>query len=179
MAEADPAFTGALVGFLAADGVTATYSRTAGETVAGGPYTISATLSPAGVLGNYRHHLQHGELHHRQGEDCVGDAGCGEQDLWRCRPGVYGTLVGFLAADGVTATYSRTAGETVAGGPYTISATLSPAGCAEQLHHHLQHGQLHDQWKRPGYHGEQSDEDVWGHGDLCGHRIHHRRRAID
>ena len=33
--------------------MTATYSRTAGETVAGSPYTISATLSPAGVLGNY------------------------------------------------------------------------------------------------------------------------------
>src|SRR5204863_44987 len=50
---ADPAFTGTLVGFLAADGVTATYRRTAGETVAGGPYTISAILSPAAVLGNY------------------------------------------------------------------------------------------------------------------------------
>ena len=45
--------SGTLTGFLAADGVTATYSRTAGETVAGSPYTISATLSPAGVLGNY------------------------------------------------------------------------------------------------------------------------------
>ena len=33
--------------------MTATYSRTAGETVAGSPYTISATLSPAGVLSNY------------------------------------------------------------------------------------------------------------------------------
>ena len=41
------------LGFVAADGVTATYSRTAGETVAGGPYTITATLSPAGVLDNY------------------------------------------------------------------------------------------------------------------------------
>ena len=50
---ADPALTGTLSGFLAADGVTATYSRTAGETVAGGPYTISAALSPAAVLGNY------------------------------------------------------------------------------------------------------------------------------
>src|SRR5204863_55389 len=50
---ADPALTGTLIGFLAGDGVTATYSRTAGETVAGNPYTISATLSPAGVLGNY------------------------------------------------------------------------------------------------------------------------------
>ena len=35
------------------DGVTATYSRTTGETVLGSPYTISATLSPAGVLSNY------------------------------------------------------------------------------------------------------------------------------
>ena len=45
--------TGTLTGFLAADDVTATYSRTAGETVLGGPYTISAALSPATVLSNY------------------------------------------------------------------------------------------------------------------------------
>src|SRR5204862_1764049 len=50
---ADPTLSGSLSGFLAADGVTASYSRSAGETVAGGPYTISATLSPSGVLGNY------------------------------------------------------------------------------------------------------------------------------
>jgi len=50
---ADPAFGGTLSGFLASDGVTATYSRTTGESVAGGPYTISATLSPAAVLSNY------------------------------------------------------------------------------------------------------------------------------
>src|SRR5438270_10138890 len=47
----DPALTGTLVGFLDADGVTASYSRTAGETVA--TYTISATLSPISVLSNY------------------------------------------------------------------------------------------------------------------------------
>ena len=50
---ADPAFTGTLTGFLAADAVTATYSRTAGTSVAGSPYAISAVLSPASVLGNY------------------------------------------------------------------------------------------------------------------------------
>jgi fibronectin-binding autotransporter adhesin len=33
--------------------VTAVYSRAAGETVAGGPYTITAALSPAAVLDNY------------------------------------------------------------------------------------------------------------------------------
>src|SRR5204863_4831475 len=51
--SADPVFTGTLVGFVAADNVTATYTRTAGEIVAGSPYKISATLAPAGVLGNY------------------------------------------------------------------------------------------------------------------------------
>jgi hypothetical protein len=50
---ADPTLTGTLAGFLAADNVSATYSRTAGETVNGGPYTISATLAPNGVLSNY------------------------------------------------------------------------------------------------------------------------------
>ena len=39
--------------FLAADGVTASYSRDSGETVLGGPYHITATLSPAAVLTNY------------------------------------------------------------------------------------------------------------------------------
>src|SRR5207244_11107552 len=39
--------------FLAADGVTASYSRAAGETVLGGPYHLTATLAPAGVLSNY------------------------------------------------------------------------------------------------------------------------------
>src|SRR4029077_20302855 len=50
--DADPALTGTLAGFLGADGVSAVYSRTAHETVAGSS-TISAVLSPAGVLGNY------------------------------------------------------------------------------------------------------------------------------
>jgi DNA-binding beta-propeller fold protein YncE len=50
---ADPILTGTLTGFLPADGVTASFSRAPGETVPGSPYTIAATLSPAGVLGNY------------------------------------------------------------------------------------------------------------------------------
>src|SRR5258706_11506157 len=49
----DPALSGTLSGFLTADGVTASYSRTTGETVARHPHTIIATLSPTGVLGNY------------------------------------------------------------------------------------------------------------------------------
>ncbi|MBF8295565.1 MAG: Bacterial surface protein [Bacteroidetes bacterium] len=53
LGASDPALTGILSGFIPSDNVTATYSRTPGETVAGSPYTISATLSPVDVLGNY------------------------------------------------------------------------------------------------------------------------------
>jgi hypothetical protein len=51
--NSDPGLTGTLTGFLPTNHVTATYSRTSGETVLGSPYTIGATLSPAGVLSNY------------------------------------------------------------------------------------------------------------------------------
>ena len=124
--DADPAFTGTLTGFLAADGVTATYSRTAGETVAGSPYTISATLSPAGVLGNYNitYNTANFTITTRPASVTPNAA---SKIYGAADPAFTGTLSGFLAADGVTATYSRTAGETVAGSPYTISATLSPA----------------------------------------------------
>src|SRR5205823_5195028 len=125
--DVDPALTGTLTGFLAADGVTAIYSRTTGETVAGNPYTISATLSPAGVLGNYQITYNTAEFTiDRKTASVTPDAKgktYGDVD-----PALTGTLTGFLVADGVTATYNRTAGETVAGSPYTISAALSPAG---------------------------------------------------
>src|SRR5712692_3699417 len=53
--DADPTglTTGSGSNFVAADNVTATYSRVAGETVLGGPYHITATLGPAAVLSNY------------------------------------------------------------------------------------------------------------------------------
>ena len=47
----DPPLTGTLPGFISADGIVATYSRTAGEAV--GNYTISASLAPTAVLSNY------------------------------------------------------------------------------------------------------------------------------
>jgi uncharacterized protein YjbI with pentapeptide repeats len=114
--------------FVTTDHVTATYSRVGGETVAGGPYHIMATLSPAAVLGNYT----------------ITNAGAafainprpvtwttnpntktyGDPDL---NPLTSGSGSNFVAADNVIAAYSRAAGETVAGGPYHITATLSPA----------------------------------------------------
>ena len=123
----EPALGGTLSGFLPADGVTATYSRAPGETVAGGPYTISATLSPAGVLGNYN-------VTYNTASFTIGKAtasvtpNSNSKPYGALEPALGGVLSGFVPADGVTATYSRAPGETVAGGPYTISATLSPAG---------------------------------------------------
>jgi hypothetical protein len=207
----DPALTGTLTGFVAADGITATYSRTVGENVAGSPYTISATLSPATALVNYDITYNTasftitkadpivtatGNTCTYNGSPCPGSGsakGVLGEDLTpvtvayattpapgnlltsapsaagtysvavryagdvnyngkqsapatitinkksasvtpdaktktygSADPALTGTLSGFVASDGVTASYSRTAGETVAGSPYTISASLTP-----------------------------------------------------
>ena len=125
--DADPTFTGNLEGFLVGDGVSAAYSRVAGETVAGGPYVISAVLSPVEVLTNYNITYNTAAFTiTKKAASVTPDAASktyGDAD-----PTFTGVLTGFLPADGVSATYSRTAGETVAGSPYTISAVLSPAG---------------------------------------------------
>ena len=123
--DVDPALDGTLVGFLPADGVTAAYSRAVGETVADSPYTISATLSPSGVLANYNvtNNTANFTINKKAVSVTLTAASktYGEDD-----PALTGALVGFLPADGVTATYSRAAGETVADSPYAISAVLSP-----------------------------------------------------
>ena len=108
---------------MAADGVTATYSRTAGGTA--GTYTIRATLSPAAVLGNYTITYNTVSFTITQRPASVTPAAA-SKILGAPDPALTGTLSGFVAPDAVMATYSRTAGETV--GSYTISATLSPAG---------------------------------------------------
>src|SRR5206468_8905911 len=125
--SADPAFAGTLVGFLAADGVTATYSRTSGETVADSPYTISAMLAPAGVLGNYNITYNTADFTIEK-KDASVTPNPASKTYGEVDPAFTGTLSGFLAGDGVTAIYSRTSGEMVAGSPYVISAILTPAG---------------------------------------------------
>jgi len=195
----DPELTGSLVGFIPADSVTATYSRVAGETVLGSPYTISAVLSPSDVLDNYAITYNTGvftitpkgvtvtadpqskeygtatdpALTYTSSDPTVTFSGglvrvAGETAgtyainqgtlsnsnyTITFNPGTFtitkkaasvtpadkskvygaddpeltGSLVGFIPADSVTATYSRVAGETVLGSPYTISAVLSPS----------------------------------------------------
>jgi hypothetical protein len=123
---ADPTLTGTLSGFLPADGVTASYSRTTGETVLGGPYVINATLGPAAVLGNYLITQNTAPFTINPLAASV-TPGAASKTYGAADPTLTGTLSGFLPADGVTASYSRSGGETVAGSPYTISAVLSPA----------------------------------------------------
>ena len=150
--DSDPAplTTGSGSGFTAGDTalLTTTYSRAAGETVTGGPYHITASLGPADVVANYN----------------ITNAGAAftinaKNATWTTNPAsktygdtdpnplTTGSGSGFLVSDGVTASYSRAAGETVTGGPYHITATLSPSRRAEQLQHY-QHGcRLHHQCK--------------------------------
>jgi hypothetical protein len=127
-ADPNPLTTGSGSGFLAADNVTATYTRATGETVAGSPYHITATLSPAGVLNNYN----------------ITNAGAAftintRNATWTTNPNsksygdadpnplTMGSGTGFLAADNVTATYIRASGENPSPPTYHITATLSAA----------------------------------------------------
>ena len=126
--SADPAFTGTLSGFLAADNVAATFSRAAGETVASGPYTISSTLSPTAVLSNYNITYNTANFTiNPLAATWTTNANSKTYGSAEPTPLTTGGGSGFLTADGVTATYSRVAGETVLGGPYQITATLSPS----------------------------------------------------
>jgi hypothetical protein len=125
--EADPTMSGTLTGFLPADNVSAVYSRTPGETVAGSPYAISAVLSPAGVIGNYT--ITYNPANFTITPKAASVTPTAASKVYGAvEPTLSGTLIGFVATDGVSAVYSRTPGETVAGSPYSISAMLSPAG---------------------------------------------------
>ncbi len=118
----DPTLTGTLTGFLASDGVTATYTRTPGTAV--GTYTISATLAPAAVLGNYTITYNTASFVITRANASVTPNGL-TKVYGTADPTLTGTLSGFVPSDGVTATYTRTPGTAV--GTYTISATLAPA----------------------------------------------------
>src|SRR5204862_3234247 len=129
--DSNPLTTGSGSGFLAADNVTANYSRASGETVLGGPYHITATPSPAAVLSNYNITNAGADFTIAK-KDATWTTNNASKSYGDTDPNplTTGSGSGFLAADTITATYSRAPGETVAGGPYHISATLSPAAAA-------------------------------------------------
>ena len=86
-ADPNPLTTGSGNNSIASDGVTATYSRVAGETVAGNPYHITATLSATvvGALDNYTITNAGCGLHDQQTAGDVDDE-AGEQDVRRADP---------------------------------------------------------------------------------------------
>src|SRR5207244_2930591 len=113
--------------FLAADGVTASYSRAAGETVLGGPYHLTATLAPAGVLSNYTI-TNNGADFTITARTATWTTTSNSKTYGNPDPTPVTTGSGtFLAGDAVTATYRRPAGVTAVGGPYHLTATLSAA----------------------------------------------------
>src|SRR5204862_327986 len=125
--DADPAplTTGSGSNFLAADNVTASYSRAPGESVAGSPYHITATLSATGDLNNYNI-TNTGAAFTINRRDATWTTNPNSKTYGDADPAPLTTGSGsFLAADNVTASYSRAAGESVAGSPYHITATLT------------------------------------------------------
>src|SRR5207253_872360 len=125
-ADPSPLTTGGGTGFLPADGVSASYGRAAGSTV--GTYQITATLSStaAGAPANHdiRNTAATATINTRPPTwtTSANSKTYGNADP---SPLTSGSGTGFLAGDHVSATYSRAAGESVAGGPYHITATLS------------------------------------------------------
>src|SRR6185295_18804953 len=125
--------------FLAADGVTATYSRAAGESASPPTYHITATLSAtvAGALDNYTITNNGNEFTiNKRPATWITDAASkiyGDADPVPLTTGASAAAPNnFLAADGVTATYSRAAGESASPPTYHITATLS-ALCDQPL----------------------------------------------
>ena len=122
-----PLTTGSGSNFVAGDGVTATYSRVAGENASPPTYHITATLSAtvSGALNNYN-------ITNSGAEFTIGKRNA----TWTTNPAgktygdgdpvplTTGSGSNFVAGDGVAATYSRMAGENTSP-PYHITATLS------------------------------------------------------
>src|SRR5205823_2468693 len=126
--DPSPLTTGSGSNFVFADGVTASYSRVTGENASPPTYHITATLSATvvGALDNY--------LITNVGAEFTINK---RVATWTTNPNsktygspdpvplTTGSGSNFVPADSVTATYSRASGETVLGGPYHITATLS------------------------------------------------------
>src|SRR6185437_7753439 len=100
-----------------------------GEWVASSPYHITATLSATGDLSNYNI-INAGAHFTISRRDATWTTNPNSKTYGDADPAPLTTGSGsnFLAADNVTASYSRAAGESVAGSPYHITATLSATG---------------------------------------------------
>jgi hypothetical protein len=123
--DADPTLAGSLSGFLSGDNVTAVYSRTAGENV--GSYTISAVLSPVGVLGNYNITYNTAAFAITKANLTV-TADSTSRTYGYPNPAFTGVLTGVTNGDSITASYSSTADATSRVGQYPIVPSLNDPG---------------------------------------------------
>jgi hypothetical protein len=129
--DADPAglTTGSGTNFVAADNVTATYSRVAGENASPPTYHVTATLSATGDLNNYIITNAGAEftINKRLATWTTNTASktYGDADPAGLTTG---SGTNFVATDNVTATYSRVAGENASPPTYHITATLATTG---------------------------------------------------
>ena len=127
-ADPVPLTTGSGSNFVAADNVTATYARVAGENASPPTYHITATLSatPLSALDNYIITNDGAEftINKRLATWTTNPASktYGDPDPV---PLTTGSGSNFVAADNVTATYARVAGENASPPTYHITATLS------------------------------------------------------
>jgi hypothetical protein len=119
----DPAFTGTLTGFLAADNVTATYSRIPGETV-DASYVISATLTPSGVLANYNITYNTAAFSIAKAS-LTATANNASMLFGGTLPSLTGTLTGVVSGDGITAAFTTAATASSPAGIYAITPVLS------------------------------------------------------
>ena len=117
----DPALTATSTGFLAADGITVSETRVAGETV--GDYKTTATAAGA-TLSNYSVTYVDGNFSITKKSATV-TANGGTKVYGATDPALTATSTGFLAADGITVSETRVAGETV--GDYKTTATAAGA----------------------------------------------------
>src|SRR5258705_8175570 len=115
------------VDYMRAEGVTLTYISAKGESEMGEWYEFRGVLCPSAVLTNYSI-TNAGASFTIDVRPATWTTAANSKTYGNADPIPLTTGSGdFLEADGVTATYARAAGETVLGGPYHITATLSPA----------------------------------------------------
>jgi len=120
--DSDPTLGGILTGFLPADGVVATYSRTAGEDVVDSPYTISAILSPTEVLSNYN--ITYNTANFTiTAKSIVVTAESGQSKVYGATDPIFAyTSDPLVGSDSFSGALSRETGEDVGNYNYTIGA---------------------------------------------------------
>jgi hypothetical protein len=123
--DANPAFTGTIVGIKNVDNITATYASTADPSSAVGGFAIVPTLvDPASKLGNYAVLANNGTLIINPAPLNVSAANASRL-YGDPNPAFTGTITGIKNADNITATYTSAAVLTSPVGPFPIVPTLA------------------------------------------------------